>query len=226
VRYYSISSSPLAESRTASITVAVVNAPARSGQGTYQGICSTYLAHHPAESVIDGFVHQPHLPFQPPEDATRPIIMIGPGTGLAPFRGFLQERAARQAKGERLGTALLFFGCRHPDQDFLYKEELEGYAKQGVVTLYAAYSRMDGQAKCYVQDTMRQHADEIWQLIQQGAVIYICGDGGNMEPAVRATLASICQEHANGSAGAGEPRDWIAGLRGEQRYLADVWANG
>jgi cytochrome P450/NADPH-cytochrome P450 reductase len=231
VRYYSISSSPLTNARTASVTVAVVNAPARSGQGTYQGICSTYLAHHPEDSVIDGFVHQPHMPFRPPEDATRPIIMIGPGTGLAPFRGFLQERAAQKAKGEPLGPALLFFGCRHPDQDFLYKDELENYAKQGIVTLYACYSRLEDQPKAYVQDVIRAHADEVWQLIQQGAVIYICGDGGKMEPAVRSTLEAICHEHDDGSTGANmgaqqEQQEWIVGLRSQQRYLADVWANG
>ncbi|HEX8033660.1 MAG TPA: hypothetical protein VF510_07420, partial [Ktedonobacterales bacterium] len=98
----------MADGRACSITVAVVSGPARSGRGAYDGICSSYLARHPTASVIDAFVHSPHLPFRPPADTT-PIIMIGPGTGLAPFRGFLQERAARQANGEQLGPALLFF---------------------------------------------------------------------------------------------------------------------
>ncbi|HEX8034117.1 MAG TPA: NADPH--cytochrome reductase, partial [Ktedonobacterales bacterium] len=162
-------------------------------------------------------------PFRPPADTT-PIIMIGPGTGLAPFRGFLQERAARQANGEQLGPALLFFGCRHPDQDYLYRDELEAFAAQGVVTLYPAFSRVEGQPKTYVQDVIQQHADEVWPLLQQGAIIYICGDGGKMEPAVRQSLESLYQAKSNVSAQ--ESEAWLADLRDNQRYLADVWANG
>jgi cytochrome P450/NADPH-cytochrome P450 reductase len=224
IRYYSISSSPLADEHTCSITVAVVNAPARSGRGTYEGVCSTYLARHPEESVIDALVHRPHMAFEPPADATVPIIMIGPGTGFAPFRGFLQERAARQANGDHLGPALLFFGCRHPEQDYIYREELEAYAAQGVAHVYPAFSRVEGQPKRYVQDVIREHADEIWPLLQQGAVIYICGDGGKMEPDVRQALMALYQERVGAGAHAGE--GWLADLRDEGRYLADVWANG
>jgi cytochrome P450/NADPH-cytochrome P450 reductase len=224
VRYYSISSSPMADGHSPSITVAVVNAPARSGRGTYEGVCSTYLTRHAPDSVIDGFIRSPHMAFQPPEDPLRPIIMIGPGTGVAPFRGFLQDRAASQERGERLGKALLFFGCRHPEQDYIYKDELEAFAAQGVVTLYPAFSRLDGHPKTYVQDRIKEHADEVWQLIQEGAIIYICGDGGKMEPAVRQTLTELYQERAGVSAQ--EASAWMAGLRENQCYLADVWANG
>jgi cytochrome P450/NADPH-cytochrome P450 reductase len=224
VRYYSISSAPLTDAHSCSITVAVVDAPARSGQGTYQGVCSSYLTRHPADSVIDGFIRSPHMAFQPPEDTTMPIIMIGPGTGVAPFRGFLQERAARQARGDPLGTALLFFGCRHPEQDYLYRDELEAFAAQGVVTLYPAFSRLDGRTKTYVQDVIKEHADEVWQLIQEGAVIYVSGDGGKMEPDVRGTLTALYQERAGVSTQ--EAEAWQAELRDKQRYLADVWAKG
>jgi cytochrome P450 / NADPH-cytochrome P450 reductase len=224
VRYYSISSSPLGDGHTPSITVSVINDPARSGQGIYQGVCSTYLAHHGPDSVIDGFIHSPHMPFRPPEEPLKPIIMIGPGTGVAPFRGFLQERAARQARGEQLGKALLFFGCRHPDQDFLYKDELEAFAAQGVVTLYPAFSRVEGQPKTYVQDVIKAHADEVWQLIQDGATIYVCGDGGKMEPEVRKAFTDLYQERTRASAQ--DADSWQVDLRDKQRYLADVWANG
>jgi cytochrome P450/NADPH-cytochrome P450 reductase len=224
IRYYSISSSPLSDERMCSITVAVVNAPARSGRGTYEGICSTYLARHPEESVIEALVHRPHMAFEPPADATVPIIMIGPGTGFAPFRGFLQERAARAAKGDQLGPALLFFGCRHPEQDYIYKDELEAFATQGVAHVYPAFSRMEGQPKQYVQDVIREHADEVWQLLQQGAIIYICGDGGKMEPDVRKALMTLYQERTGAGAHAAE--GWLADLRDNGRYLADVWANG
>ena len=190
----------------------------------YEGVCSTYLARHGAESVIEGFIHSPHMPFRPPEDTSKPMIMIGPGTGIAPFRGFLQERAARQAKGKKLGKALLFFGCRNPGQDFLYQDELEAFAKQGVVTLYPAFSRMEGCPKTYVQDKIKEHADEVWQLMQDGATICVCGDGGKMRPSVRQALTEVYQEHA--SVSTPEAEQWLDGLRDNQRYLADVWANG
>jgi cytochrome P450/NADPH-cytochrome P450 reductase len=224
VRYYSISSSPMADGRSPSITVSVIDAPSRSGKGHYEGVCSTYLARHGSDSVIEGFIRSPHMPFRPPEDTQTPIIMIGPGTGIAPFRGFLQERATLQTNGKQLGKAMLFFGCRNPDQDFLYQDELEAFEAQGVVKLYTAFSRVEGQAKCYVQDKIKQHSDDIWQLVQQGAVIYVCGDGGKMEPAVRQALMSVYQEHTGGSAPEGE--QWLNALRDNQRYLADVWANG
>jgi cytochrome P450/NADPH-cytochrome P450 reductase len=224
VRYYSISSSPLEDGQNPSITVSVVEGPARSGQGTYHGICSNYLAHHGPESVVEGFIRSPHMAFRPPADPQKPIIMIGPGTGIAPFRGFLQDRAAEQAKGKQLGKALLFFGCRHPDQDFLYKDELEAYAAQGVVTLYVAFSRLESCPKTYVQDEIRQHAEEVWELLQHDAMIYVCGDGGKMEPAVRQALIDIYQQHAGVSPQAAE--QWLASLRENQRYLADVWASG
>jgi cytochrome P450/NADPH-cytochrome P450 reductase len=150
--------------------------------------------------------------------------MIGPGTGVAPFRGFLQDRAAWKAQGHELGPALLFFGCRHPDHDFLYKEEFEALAAQGIVTLYPAYSRVEGRPKTYVQDVIHAHADEVWALIQQGAIIYICGDGGKMEPAVRKSLEDLYRAKANVSAQ--EAEAWQMNLRDSQRYLADVWANG
>src|SRR5262249_54449742 len=148
-----------ADARECSLTTVVVQAPARSGRGTYEGIASTYLARHPTDSVIDGFVRSPHMPFRPPEDTMIPLIMIGPGTGVAPFRGFLQERAALKEQGKRLGPALLFFGCRHAEQDHLYREEMEAFARQGVATVYTAYSRMEGRPKAYVQDLLREHAD-------------------------------------------------------------------
>jgi cytochrome P450/NADPH-cytochrome P450 reductase len=224
VRYYSISSAPAADEHACSATVAVVEAPARSGRGTYEGICSTYLAHHGAESVVEGFVRSPHIPFRPPEDASIPIIMVGPGTGVAPFRGFLQERAARQAKGEHLGPALLFFGCRHPDHDYLYQEELEQFAAQGAVTLYPVFSRIEGQPKRYVQQAIQDHADEVWSLLQQGAIVYICGDGGHMEPEVRQALVELYQSRTG--LPAADATAWQANLATSQRYLADVWANG
>jgi cytochrome P450/NADPH-cytochrome P450 reductase len=222
-RYYSIASSPLADARTCAITVAVVAAPARSGRGTYEGTCSNYLKLQPEQNAIYAFTRTPQMAFRPPEDPTVPIIMVGPGTGFAPFRGFLQERAALKANGAQLGPSLLFFGCRNAD-DYIYQQELQAWAAEGITQVYTAFSRVEGQPKTYVQDQIRTHADEVWQQIQDGAVIYVCGDASRMEPDVRKTFVAIYQ--AKTGASAREAEDWMAQMTSENRYLADVWAGG
>ena len=160
-RYYSISSSPSADPSRCSVTVAVVEAPASSGRGIYKGICSNYLAGRRAGETIHATVRETKAGFRLPDDASVPIIMIGPGTGLAPFRGFLQERAARKAKGASLGPAMLFFGCRHPDQDYLYADELKAFAADGITELYTAFSRAEGP-KTYVQNLVAAQKDRVW----------------------------------------------------------------
>ena len=149
--------------------------------------------------------------------------MIGPGTGLAPFRGFLQERAAQKARGKSLGPALLFFGCRHPDQDFLYADELKAFAADGITELHTAFSRGEGP-KTYVQHLVAAQKDKVWSLIEQGAIIYVCGDGGKMEPDVKATLVAIYREHSGADVQAGQR--WIDDLGARNRYVLDVWAGG
>ncbi|HEU0084408.1 MAG TPA: cytochrome P450, partial [Bradyrhizobium sp.] len=140
-RYYSISSSPAGDASRCSITVGVVEGPAASGRGTYKGVCSNYLAGRRARDTIHATVRETKAGFRLPDDSSVPVIMIGPGTGLAPFRGFLQERAARKARGATLGPAMLLFGCRHPDQDFLYRDELQTFAADGITELHTAFSR-------------------------------------------------------------------------------------
>ncbi|MGY4443098.1 sulfite reductase alpha subunit-like flavoprotein [Bradyrhizobium sp. LM2.3] len=161
--------------------------------------------------------------FRLPDDPSVPIIMIGPGTGLAPFRGFLQERAARKAKGSALGPSLLFFGCRHPDQDFLYADELKALAASGITELFTAFSRADG-LKTYVQHVLVAQRDKVWPLIVQGATVYVCGDGGKMEPDVKAALVAIHREKS-GSDAATAAR-WIDDMGAKNRYVLDVWAGG
>lgn len=222
-RYYSISSSPLAQPKQCSITVGVVNAAARSGRGIYEGVCSTYLNQQAEGALIPGFVRDPNSPFRPPADPTTPLIMVGPGTGLAPFRGFLQERAALQAQGQPIGSSLLFFGCRHPEQDFIYEDELHTFEKQGVTRLEVACSRVDGQPKTYVQELILKCQDEVWQLIEAGAVVYICGDASKMAPDVRAVFATIYRAKTDASEQQAEA--WLTELVAQQRYLTDVWAS-
>ena len=220
-RYYSISSSPLVDPSRCSISVGIVEGPARSGRGVYQGVCSTHLRRHAEGSVIHAFVKETTAGFRLPDDAARPIIMVGPGTGLAPFRGFLQERAALKAQGKPIGESLLFFGCRHPLQDFIYGDELKGFAQQGITTLHVAFSRMDSK-KTYVQDLIREQADTVWKLIEGGAVIYVCGDGSRMEPDVRRELLGIYGQRTGAQQAAGE--QWMNGLAEHNRYVLDVWA--
>lgn len=222
-RYYSISSSPLAQSKQCSITVGVVNAAARSGRGIYEGVCSTYLCHQAEGTSIPGFVRDPNSPFRPPADPKIPLIMVGPGTGLAPFRGFLQERAALQAQGQSIGRSLLFFGCRHPEQDFIYEDELRAFEAQGVTRLEVACSRVEGQPKTYVQQLIMKCQGEVWQLIEAGAVIYVCGDASKMAPDVRAAFAAIYRSKVDASEQ--QANAWLTELAAQQRYLTDVWAS-
>jgi cytochrome P450/NADPH-cytochrome P450 reductase len=222
-RYYSISSSPSGDPTRCSVTVGVVEGPAGSGRGIYRGVCSNYLASRSEGETIHATVRETKAGFRLPDDASVPIIMIGPGTGLAPFRGFLQERAARKAKGAALGPAMLFFGCRHPDQDFLYADELKAFAAGGITELYTAFSRSDAP-KTYVQHLVAAEKDKVWSLLEQGAIIYVCGDGGRMEPDVKAELVAIYRERAGVDAAAGAR--WIEELGAKNRYVLDVWAGG
>jgi cytochrome P450/NADPH-cytochrome P450 reductase len=222
-RYYSISSSPSVDPGRCSITVGVVEGPAASGRGLYKGVCSNYLGERRAGDTIYATVRETKAGFRLPDDSSVPIIMIGPGTGLAPFRGFLQERASRKAKGSALGPAMLFFGCRHPDQDFLYANELKALAAGGITELFTAFSRADGP-KTYVQQLLAAQKDKVWPLIEQGAIVYVCGDGSRMEPDVKAALVAI-QREKSGSDAATAAR-WIEEMGAKNRYVLDVWAGG
>lgn len=219
-RYYSISSAPGEDTGRCSITVAVVNEPAISGDGRFKGVCSNYLAGKDEGSGVDVSIRDTKDAFRLPEDPEAPIIMIGPGTGIAPFRGFLQQREIWKREGKTLGPAMLFFGCRHPDQDYLYREELEAWAKEGLVDLACAFSRK-GRKKTYVQDLIREKQDEVWKLIEAGAKIFVCGDGSRMEPDVKRTLSLICSEQTDKSAEAAEA--WMQDMAARDRYVLDVW---
>jgi cytochrome P450 / NADPH-cytochrome P450 reductase len=221
-RYYSISSSPLATPNRASITVGVVREPAYSGVGLYEGIASTHIARREAGTRLFAFVKESKSGFALPANPETPIIMVGPGTGLAPFRGFLQERAALAKEGTKLGSAMLFFGCRHPEQDFIYREELEGYANDGLVDLQVAFSR-EGDTKIYVQDLIERRSDEVWAALEAGAIVYVCGDGSRMEPQVRAEFESLYRAKTNSDDA--ESAAWLADLTEKRRYVLDVWAS-
>ena len=222
-RYYSISSSPSADRSRCSVTVGVVEGPANAGLGIDKGVCSNYLAGRRAGETIHATVRETKAGFRLPNDVSVPIIMIGPGTGLAPFRGFLQERAALKAGGSNLGPAMLFFGCRHPGQDYLYADELKAFEASGITELFTAFSRGEGP-KTYVQDLIAAQKERVWSLIENGAIIYVCGDGGKMEPGVKAALVAIYCARSGADADAGQR--WIDDLGAKNRYVLDVWAGG
>lgn len=220
-RYYSISSSPRVNPEQAAITVGVVRSPAWSGHGEYRGVASNYLADRTPGDDIDMFVRTPESRFQLPEDPEKPIIMVGPGTGVAPFRGFLQARAALKQEGKTLGEAHLYFGCRN-DNDFIYRGELEAYEKEGIVTLHTAFSRKEGIPKTYVQHLMAENAEELISILDQGGHLYVCGDGSKMAPDVETTLQKAYQSvHGVGEQ---EAQKWLGNLQTNGMYAKDVWA--
>jgi cytochrome P450/NADPH-cytochrome P450 reductase len=219
-RYYSISSSPMASGQSCSVTEGVLHAPARCGVGDFDGVCSTYLQAMEPGSTVFVFTRQPTIPFRPPADPTVPMIMVGAGTGLAPFRGFLQERAEQKESGANLGPSLLFFGCRTP-ADRLYPDELERFEKSADLQVYTAFSRQPIDGRKYAQHEMLAHQDECWDLIDQGAQIFVCGNARTLAPGVRAALQQIYAEKSTSTAS--EAERWLAGLRREHRYLEDIW---
>lgn len=220
-RYYSISSSPSHDPSKCAITVGLVEGPARSGNGTYKGICSHYLSHLSEGDTIQAVVKKPSTPFRLPDNPSVPIIMIGPGTGVAPFRGFIQTRRAQKEAGKELGESMLFFGCRHPKQDFLYEDELKAAEKDGIIELHTAFSRLTSD-RVYVQDLLRQQEPKVWKLIEDGAIIYVCGDGAAMEPDVKRALANMYAAEKDVSFS--EAQAWMDDMARDGRYLLDVWA--
>lgn len=220
-RYYSISSSPNAEPGLCAVTVGVVEGPARSGNGIYKGVCSNHLVDLGDGATIHASVKETKAGFRLPDDPATPLIMIGPGTGLAPFRAFLQERAARRSAGEMLAPAMLFFGCRHPEQDFIYRDELEQMAADGLVELNVAFSRHDGE-RTYVQDLLLKQRAAVWKLVEAGAKIFVCGDGSRMEPDVKRALTRIYAEERDVDAESADA--WMDEMGRSNRYVLDVWA--
>ncbi|MFT3695885.1 MAG: cytochrome P450 [Kofleriaceae bacterium] len=221
-RRYSISSSSLAHPTRCTLTVAVLDAPALSGTGRYRGTCSTYLAALAADDIVHAYVTSPNTPFRLPDDGAIPVIMIAAGTGIAPFRGFVEERASRLTAGEQLGPAELYFGCDHPDIDFLYRDELAAWQERGAVDIHAAFYALPDGDVTFVQHRLWCDRERVAQLLAAGARIYVCGDGKRMAPAVRETLGRIYAAHHNVSVS--DADSWLAECEASGRYVADVFS--
>jgi cytochrome P450/NADPH-cytochrome P450 reductase len=222
-RYYSISSSPRVLPTACTITVGVQEFAGASGPPR-QGVCSGYLARLGEGAPVRMPVKDTRSSFRLPEDPQKDVILIGPGTGIAPMRGFIEERAALIRSGVAVGRTVLFFGCRRPDHDFLYQDELEAYARTGVLAgLHAAFSRLPGQPRTYVQHRLLEQAAEVHRIIAGGGYVYVCGDARRMAVDVAAAFVDLFQRQAGMDAGQAEQH--LLALRAEGRYLQDVWAS-
>jgi len=212
-RLYSIASSLKAHSEEVHLTVAVVRYDSHGRKR--KGVCSSYLAERVGETIPCYF--HPNKNFKLPVVQNAPIIMVGPGTGIAPFRAFIEERMATGATGKNW----LFFGDRSQKTDYLYGEEWIRYQKDGIINeLDLAWSR-DQEEKVYVQHKMLERGAELWNWIQEGALFYVCGDASRMAKDVDQALRTIAQEH--GSMSEEDSAVWIKSLQKEKRYLKDVY---
>ncbi len=214
-RFYSIASSPSCVPSEVHLTVALT-AYTHRDQMRY-GIASRFLCHLAEENTTPILVYvQPAHHFTLPADDHAPIIMVGPGTGVAPFRAFMQERIHRQAKGKNW----LFFGDRHRRSDYYYRDFWEDLSGRGILKLDAAFSR-DQEHKIYVQHRMHHSAKEFFSWLEEGAYFYVCGDANRMAKDVDSMLHAIVQEQ--GAMSPESAKAYIKSLRANKRYLADVY---
>jgi len=245
-RYYSISSSSFVQKDKISITAVVESLEKPGAPHVLKGVTTNYLlalkqkqhgdpnpdphglnyAITGPRNKYDGIhvpVHVRHSNFKLPSDPSKPIIMVGPGTGVAPFRGFVQERAAQAKAGQNVGKTILFFGCRKASEDFLYQNEWAQYkeALGDNFQLHTAFSR-DGPKKVYVQHQLEEHGEEVNKLLEQKAYFYVCGDAAHMARDVNALLGKLISKYRNVSETKGE--EIVKAMRASNQYQEDVWS--
>ncbi|KAF2199894.1 hypothetical protein GQ43DRAFT_375183 [Delitschia confertaspora ATCC 74209] len=245
-RYYSISSSSHVQKDKIAITAVVESLHKPNAPHVLKGVTTNYLlalkqkqhgdpnpdphglnyALTGPRNKYDGVhvpVHVRHSNFKLPSDPSKPIIMVGPGTGVAPFRAFVQERAAQAKAGQTVGKTVLFFGCRRKDEDFIYQDEWEQY-KEALgenFILHVAFSR-DGPKKVYVQHKMEEYAEELDKLLQQKAYFYVCGDAANMAREVNVLLGKIISKQRGIPESKAE--EIVKAMRASNQYQEDVWS--
>ncbi|MGH6674351.1 MAG: sulfite reductase subunit alpha [Xanthobacteraceae bacterium] len=214
-RLYSICSSPKTAPTRVSLTVDAVGY--EIGTRVRRGVCSTFLGGRAAPGDRIKVYVQRAQHFALPADPSTPVIMIGPGTGIAPFRAFLHERQATAAPGRNW----LFFGHQRSQHDFFYEEELTAMHAAGFLTRLSLASSRDGKEKIYVQQRMREHGRELWSWLDGGAHLYVCGDALRMAKDVEAALLDIIAEH--GGRTPPEASQFLAELKARDRYQTDVY---
>jgi sulfite reductase (NADPH) flavoprotein alpha-component len=213
-RLYSVASSQKAHPGEVHVLVVAVRYPVRRRDRL--GICSTWFADRwPVGATAPLYLQnqQKHFAMPPPDT---PMIMIGPGTGLAPFRAFIEERRVTGARGR----SWLFFGEQHRTTDFFYESELQAYARDGSLRLDLAFSR-DQPEKIYVQHRLREHARDVWAWLEEGAEIFVCGDKERMAADVDRELHAIAE--TIGGKTTDQAREYIESLRASRRYKRDVY---
>nr|BAI52805.1 NADPH-cytochrome P450 reductase [Alternaria brassicicola] len=245
-RYYSISSSSLVQKDKISITAIVESIEKPGAPYALKGVTTNYLlalkqkqhgdpnpdphglnyAITGPRNKYDGIhvpVHVRHSNFKLPSDPSKPIIMVGPGTGVAPFRGFIQERAAQAKAGQSVGKTILFFGCRKQSEDFMYAEEWKQYQADlgDKFEMHTAFSR-DGPKKVYVQNKLEEAGEEVNKLLEQKAYFYVCGDAAHMAREVNILLGKIISKYRNVSETKGE--EIVKAMRASNQYQEDVWS--
>jgi sulfite reductase (NADPH) flavoprotein alpha-component len=217
IRLYSISSSLKAHAESVHLTVATVRWMSRGRMRG--GVCSTFLAERWEGCTTAGVFAQTQKHFRLPEDPNTPVIMVGPGTGVAPFRAYLEEREAIGAKGRNW----LLFGEQRSTQDFFYRVQFETWVNAGLLTRFdTAFSR-DQSEKIYVQTRMRENGAEIWKWLQDGAYFYVCGDKNRMATDVHNELISIAQIHGGKTAEEAKAYVEEGMMKTEKRYRRDVY---
>ncbi|KAK3859590.1 hypothetical protein Pcinc_031396 [Petrolisthes cinctipes] len=222
-RYYSISSSSKLHPNTIHVTANVLCYTTPTGR-INKGVCTTFLhglkPDNGTKHYVPIFVRksQFRLPIKPGV----PVLMIGPGTGIAPFRGFIQDRNLQKEEGKPVGETVLYFGCRNKSKDFLYEEELTEYSSASLIKLYVAFSR-DQEDKVYVTHLLEQNKEEVWRIIgKENGHLYVCGDAKSMARDVHALITKICQ--SEGDMTQTEAEAYVKKMSNQKRYSSDVWS--
>jgi cytochrome P450/NADPH-cytochrome P450 reductase len=223
-RHYSVSSSPATGADHADLMVSLLEAPDRSGRGVFRGVGSSYLHRLSPGDTVLARVQPCRDAFRIPHDERTPVVMVAAGTGLAPFRGAVADRRALREAGTELAPALCYFGCDHPDVDYLHRAELESAERTGAVSMRPAFSAAPEGDNRFVQHRILAEGDEVWDLIRNGARVHVCGDGARMAPGVREAFRMLYVRHTGEDEPAAER--WLRGLVEDGRYVEDVYAAG
>jgi NADPH-ferrihemoprotein reductase len=222
-RAYTICSSAVTHPREAHIVVSILNSKKPGSEGAarwMRGVCSNHVARATVGSTLRVYLRP--STFKLPSDSARPVIMVGPGTGIAPMRAFMYERRQQAARGEPVGPTALFFGCRRSDTDFVYKEEVMQFSNDGTLSMCELAFSREGAEKVYVQHKLAEKGAQVWEWLQGGGHFYVCG-ATSMGRDVRACVEGIISGH--GGKSAREAREYVEQMiANDHRYVEELWS--